>query len=74
MSCNLLLPHEDNIPNQFGILKERHIQMRKPYQLSGWTKNSSYYSQGYNFHKVHNFIMSHVLNHSAMEAINILII
>ena len=26
------------------ILKERHIRMRKPYQLPGWTKNSSYYS------------------------------
>ena len=33
-----------NIPNKFRILKERHIQMRKPYQLPGWTKNSSYYS------------------------------
>ena len=40
----LLLPHGDNIPNKFRILKERHIQMRKPYQLPGWTKNSSYYS------------------------------
>ena len=36
--------HEDNIPNKFRILKEKHIQMRKPYQLPGWTKNSSYYS------------------------------
>ena len=35
---------EDNIPNKFRILKGRHIQMRKPYQLPGWTKNSSYYS------------------------------
>ena len=34
--------HGDNIPNKFRILKERHIQMRKPYQLTGWTKNSSY--------------------------------
>ena len=32
-----------NIPNKFIILKERHIQMRKPYQLPGWTKHSSYY-------------------------------
>ena len=39
-----LLPHGDNIPNKFRILKERHIQMRKPYQLPGWTKNSPYYS------------------------------
>ena len=29
---------EDNMP------QERHIRMRKPYQLPGWTKNSSYYS------------------------------
>ena len=36
--------HEDNIPNKFRILKDRHIQKRKPYQLPGWTKNSSYYS------------------------------
>ena len=27
----LLLPHEDNISNKIRILKERHIQMRKPY-------------------------------------------
>ena len=26
------------------IQKETHIQMRKPYQLPGWTKNSSYYN------------------------------
>ena len=36
--------HGDSIPNKFRILKGRHIQMRKPYQLPGWTKNSSYYS------------------------------
>ena len=30
--------------NKFRILKERHIQMRKLYQLPGWTKNSSYSS------------------------------
>ena len=35
---------EENIVNKFRILKERHIQMRKPYRLPGWTKNSSYYS------------------------------
>ena len=45
MACNLLFPHEDKmIPNKFRILKERHIRMRKPYQLPGWTKNSPYYS------------------------------
>ena len=42
VACNLLFPHEDNIPNKSRILKEMHIQMRKPYQLPGLTKNSSY--------------------------------
>ena len=28
---------------KFRILKERHIQMRKPYQSPGRMKNSSYY-------------------------------
>ena len=27
--------HEDNILNKFRILKERHFQMRKPYQSAG---------------------------------------
>ena len=40
MACN----YWDNIPNKFRILKERYIQMRKPYQSPGWTKNSSYYN------------------------------
>ena len=44
VACNLLLPHVDNIPNKLRILKERHVQMRKPYQFPGWTKNSSYYN------------------------------
>ena len=48
MACNLLLPHDDNIPNKLGIWKEGNYYyynslMRKPYQLPGWTKNSSYY-------------------------------
>ena len=29
--------------NKFRILKERHVQMRKPYQSPGRMKNSSYY-------------------------------
>ena len=33
---------EDNILNKFRIWKERHIDMRKPYQLPGCTKNASY--------------------------------
>ena len=33
-----MLPNEDNICNKFRIWTERHIRMRKPYQLSGWTK------------------------------------
>ena len=35
--------HEDNVPNKFRILKERHVQMRKSYQSPGRMKNSSYY-------------------------------
>ena len=50
--------------------------MRKPYQLPGWTKNSSYYSaprSGIELttSRLHSFIVakvSHTLNHSAMEA------
>ena len=34
---------EDNVLNKFRILKERHVQMRKPYQSPGRMKNSSYY-------------------------------
>ena len=36
--------HGDNIPNKFRVWKERHIQMRKPYQLPDWTNNPSFYS------------------------------
>ena len=50
--------------------------MRKPYQLTGWTKNSSYYSapvgdRTHDLPHLHSFIVakvSHALNHSAMEA------
>ena len=35
--------HEDNVLNKFRIWKERHVQMRKPYQSPGRMKNSSYY-------------------------------
>ena len=71
----LLLPHEDNIPNKFIILKERHIQTRKPYQLPGWTKNSSYYiivsRSGIELttSRLHSFIMAKV-SHSVMEAVS----
>ena len=71
--------NEDNIPNKFRILKERHIQMRKPYQLPGWTKDSSYYivpRLGFKLttSRLHSFIMakvSHAHNHSAMEALSV---
>ena len=65
------------MPNKFRILKGRHIQIRKPYQLPGRTKNSSYYCivprSGLKLttYRLHSFIMadvSHALNHSAMEA------
>ena len=35
MDCNYMLPHEDNVLNKFRILKERHVQMREPYQSPG---------------------------------------
>ena len=35
MACNLMLPHEDNVLNKFRNWKERHIRVRKPYQLPG---------------------------------------
>ena len=34
---------QDNVLNKFRILKERHVQLRKPYQSPGRMKNSSYY-------------------------------
>ena len=53
-----LLIYEDNISNKFRILKERHIQMRKPYQLPGWTKNSSYYIVLRSGIELNSFIMA----------------
>ena len=44
MVCNLMLPYEDDILNKFRIWNERHLEVRKPYQLPGWTKNSPYYN------------------------------
>ena len=35
MACNYCFPHEDNVLNKFRIVKERHVQMRKPYQSPG---------------------------------------
>ena len=43
MACNYWFPHEDNVLNKFRILKERHVQMRKPYKSPGRMKKSSYY-------------------------------
>ena len=31
----ITVPREDNVLNKFRILKERHVQMRKPYQSPG---------------------------------------
>ena len=47
--------------------------MRKPYQLPGWTKNSSYYSAPVGV-KTHDLPPpqlqhGHALNHSAIEAV-----
>ena len=42
LAINRMLPHEDNILNKFRIRKERHIRMRKQYQMPGWTKHILY--------------------------------
>ena len=44
MVCILMLPHEDDILNKFIIRNERHLQVRKPYQLPGWMKSWPYYN------------------------------
>ena len=44
MACYLMLLHEDNIQNKFAILNERRIRTIQPYELPGWTNNSSYCS------------------------------
>ena len=70
---------EDNVLNKFRILKERHVQMRKPYQSPGhdeklillniiapvgdWTHDLPH-TVASNMVKV-----SHALNHSATEAV-----
>ena len=32
VKAQMAASHEDNVLNKFIILKERHVQMRKPYQ------------------------------------------
>ena len=66
-----MLAHEYSILNKFRILKERHIRMRKPYRLPGWTKNSSYIVLRSGIElttsRLYSFIVanvSHALNHS----------
>ena len=70
--------HEDNVLlNKFRILKERHVQMRKPNQSPGRMKNSSYYIApvGDWTHDLPHTVasnmvkVSHALNHSATEAV-----
>ena len=43
MACDYCFPTRTIVLNKFRILKERHVQMRKPYQSPGRMKNSSYY-------------------------------
>ena len=74
MACNLPLPHEDNIPSEFRILKERHIQMRE-YQLVGLkTRPTIVPRSGFELttSRLHSFIVakvSHAISHSATEAV-----
>ena len=47
MAYNYCFPTKDNVLNKFRILKERHFQMRKPYQSPGQDeKLILLYSQG----------------------------
>ena len=50
--------------------------MRKPYQLPGWTKNSSYYNApvGDRTHDLPSAKVSHALNHSAMDRLCIYVL
>ncbi len=62
------------------MLKESHVQMRKPYQSPGRMKNSSYYiiapvgdwTQDIPHTIASNMVkVSHTLNHSATEAVKL---
>ena len=74
---SLPLPHEDNVLTKFRIWKERHGQMRKPYQSLGRMKNSSYCIApvGVRTHDLPQTVasnmvkVSHALNHSATAAV-----
>ena len=55
MACNLLLPHKDNIPNKFIILRETHIQTIKPYHLPGARSGLELKTS-----RLHSFIMANV--------------
>ena len=72
-----MLPHGENIPNKFRILKERHIQLRKPHQLVelvGLKTHPAIVTRSgieITTSCLHSFMakVSHALNHSAMEAV-----
>ena len=63
--------HEDNVINKFRILKERHVQMRKPYQSRGRVKNSFYYIApvGDSTHDLPDTVASNMVK-VATEAVN----
>ena len=78
MAYNKLpLPHKDNVLNKFRIWKERHVQMRKPFQSPVRMKNSSYYivPVGDRTHDLPHTVasnmvkVSHALTHSATAAV-----
>ena len=72
-----MLLHGENIPNKFRILKERHIQLRKPHQLVELVGLKTHLAivprSGIKITTslLHSFMakMSNALNHSAMEAV-----
>ena len=75
------LPHEDNVLNKFRILKERHVQMRKPYQSPARMKNSSYYiaPAGDRTHDLPHTVASNMVNvsqapnHSATDVLSLMV-
>ena len=42
VACNRMLPHADNVPNKFGILKERHYSDEKTVRVALKTHPTTY--------------------------------
>ena len=78
MADNYRFPHDDNVLNKFRIWKERHVQMRKPYQSPGSDETNHHTiiaPVGDRTHDLPHTVasnmgkVSHALNHSATAAV-----